>query len=432
MISSIGSSIQMSFCRVYPYNRCRDSSSIQRLSRPMQYVMGQQCVLQPRLVHRILFSNKFFSNKTEVIVAEEDGGVPKSDAVASRRRRPLRISSVPSRSIGRSDPLWNANMRKFRAFVQRKFPTTEGQAPRRIQPKDFPKDVSLYKWLYRVRAEYQKKLRGQKNRLTEQRMEQLRKLGFQFIETSYRNSWDALFRQLCKYLKEHDGRYPHEADIATLSKEHMNLYKWCNRQRVLYKVYRNQQTKKKKMKEKRIKLLNSINFVWSLVESQWDERYEELKQYNKEHGTTMVPARYVGNYTLARWVETQRRQYALRKQNKASKLTEEKIQLLNELDFVWDPLEVRWMEQYNKLVEYQRLNGQYEMPTNVSDRSLRRWVLLQRQHYRKWKTGDTSKLSARRKELLDQLGMDWTPPPKTTHNRGKSRKLDRSPEFDKG
>jgi Helicase associated domain len=418
MSSSIGSLFQRSFRRIYPDSRWRrrQSTSSELLLPLLQCCMGPQDTWHLRLVHRIWFSNTAPSSNAEVIVQEEEKDALTSQTVTSvsRRRRPLRISSVaPSIKIGGSeyDRIWNSNVKKFRAFVQQKIQATKGLAPRRIQPSDFPKDGSLRNWLRRVRVDYQKKLRGQPNRLTEQRVEQLRQLGFQFIETAYRNSWDTLFRQLCTYLKEHDGRFPHEADHSTFSKEDLTLYIWCNRQRVLYKVFMNQQYDKTYMNEKRIKALNSINFVWSVLESQWDEKYEELKQYFKAQGTTLVPARYTGNYSLGRWVETQRRQYTLLKQNKPSNLTDERIQLLNKLDFVWDPLEVRWMERYNELKEYQRLNGESTMPTNASNSSLRRWLLKQLKQYHKWTNGESSKMTAQRKELLDQLGMDWGPTP---------------------
>jgi Helicase associated domain len=427
LLPSLGSSFQRSLRRAT--QNCRPSRfrsfCTSHLLPPIQYVLGQQYAWQPQPSHRILFSNTALFSEPELVVHNEENDAPKTDSVASvsRRRRPLRISSVPNRNIGEQrlyfspgseyERKWNSNVKKFEAFVQQKLQTKNGQAFPLFQPSEYPSDPSLRNWLSRVRNEYNKKLRGQPNRLTDQRIEQLRQMGFQFTKTAHRNSWDIMFQQLCTYLKEHDGRYPHEADLSTLSKEDIKLHIWCSRQRVLYKAFVNQKYDKTCINEKRIKALNSINFVWSVLESQWDEKYEELKQYFKEHGTTLVPStyRHIGNYSLARWVDNQRRHYTLRNQNKPSKLTDERIELLNKLDFIWDPLEVRWMERYNALVEYQRLNGLYEMPTTSSDPSLRRWVVLQRKQYHKWMNGEPSKMSARRKELLDRLGMDWAPTP---------------------
>ena len=363
----------------------------------------------------LCFSNSASSISTAPLMEEQSD---KLEPVSSetRRRRPLRISSVSSMNFARLhhsrgseyERAWNENLQKFRQFVWRQSKTQKGQQPRRlIKPTDYPRDKKLRKWVFRLRTEYRKKLRGQPNRLTEKRMEQLRKLGFQFIETTHRDTWDSLFQQLCTYLKEHDGHYPHERELSTLSAEDEKLYKWCNRQRVLYKPYMRQDYNKTYISEKRIQKLNSINFVWSLLSSQWDEKYEELKQYYQAHGNTLVPARYVGNYSLSRWVETQRRQYSLRNKNKPSTLTDERIQLLNELEFVWDPYQVRWMERYNELVEFQRLNGQFAMPSRANEPSLRRWLYLQGKQYRQMMDGKPSKMTAERKELLDQVGMDW-------------------------
>jgi Helicase associated domain len=422
MLSLVGSFYQKSLCRT-----SQNGVSLRRQFPPpvgdLTWGNKQQVkICKPLLIHRFMFSDIALS-KDNNLISEKGNHSSEPESVTSvpRRRRPLRISSVPKLNIGEqrlysspgseSERRWNSNVKKFRIFVQRKFQRTKGQAPPRIQPKDFPKNASLRTWLSRVRTEYNKKLRGQPSRLTEQRIEQLRHLGFQFIETVHFDTWEDMFQKLCTYLKEHDGLYPHEVDFSTLSKEDIKLYRWCIRQRVMYNLYMKQQDDKAYMNEKRIEALNSINFVWNVLESRWDEKYEELKTYYKEHGTTLVPATYISNYSLGRWVHTQRQLYTLLQKNKPSSLSDERIQLLNDLEFVWDHFEVIWMERYNELVDYQRLNGQYVMPTNASNPSLRRWVLLQRKQFHQWMNGEPSKMTARRKQLLDQLGMDWAPTP---------------------
>jgi hypothetical protein len=39
--------------------------------------------------------------------------------------------------------------------------------------------------------------------------------------------------------------------------------------------------------------------------SSWQERFNELKQYQQDHGNCLVPGRYKENPPLGRWVESQ-------------------------------------------------------------------------------------------------------------------------------
>jgi hypothetical protein len=325
-----------------------------------------------------------------------------SSSSPPRRRRPLRKSIVQNMGEQRLhhtrgpeyEQRWNTNLKKFATFVRERqqrrslrllVPNNNNSQDddgannmNVVQMDDYPREKSLRRWIFRLRIEYQKRLRGQHNHLTEHRARQLRKLGFQFIETKLRNSWDLRFKQLCTYLEENNGRYPHEW-LSKLDRDGMDLYRWCNRQRVLYKLFKSGNYSKTYINKERIQRLNKINFVWSLLDLQWDEKYVELKKYRDLNGNCMVPAKYVGNLSLARWVETQRRQYALRLKKKRTALTEERIKLLDDIDFAWDPYELKWLERYDDLIEYQSLNGEGAMPTSRRrDGSVYRWIATQR------------------------------------------------------
>eukprot|EP00804_Cyclotella_cryptica_P027077 CCRYP_013615-RB/>CCRYP_013615-RB protein AED:0.42 eAED:0.62 QI:0/-1/0/1/-1/0/1/0/114 len=49
----------------------------------------------------------------------------------------------------------------------------------------------------------------------------------------------------------------------------------------------------------------------------------------------MVPQRYQANPQLGTWVHTQRRQYKLMQEGKKSSMTQDKIDALNAVGFVW-------------------------------------------------------------------------------------------------
>ena len=67
----------------------------------------------------------------------------------------------------------------------------------------------------------------------------------------------------------------------------------------------------------------------------WEVRRKQLANYKTAVGDTNVPQGYEENKQLGLWVKTQRYQYKRLKQGKPSLMTEERIQSLNEIDFLW-------------------------------------------------------------------------------------------------
>jgi hypothetical protein len=67
--------------------------------------------------------------------------------------------------------------------------------------------------------------------------------------------------------------------------------------------------------------LNDIGFEWSVTAAvySWDERFEELKAFRKEHGHYRVPLQKEKDSAtkqLALWIQNQRAQYKLLQQGK--------------------------------------------------------------------------------------------------------------------
>jgi hypothetical protein len=68
------------------------------------------------------------------------------------------------------------------------------------------------------------------------------------------------------------------------------------------------------MKEERIQKLNEIGLEWSVIAAEWDERFKELKAFQKEHGHCHVPGVHrkdSATHQLASWVAKQRTQHKL-------------------------------------------------------------------------------------------------------------------------
>jgi len=62
---------------------------------------------------------------------------------------------------------------------------------------------------------------------------------------------------------------------------------------------------------------------------------EELKKYKEEFGNCQVPQHYVHNRQLGKWVNKVRTEYKYFIKGKKSAMTEERIALLEAIDFEW-------------------------------------------------------------------------------------------------
>ena len=163
---------------------------------------------------------------------------------------------------------------------------------------------------------------------------------------------------------------------------------------------------------RRVAQLDRLDFEEDAYEAVWRNRYEELRDYSKFHGNCMVPRNYPENPELAIWVKKQRQEYKRRKEGKLNRyFTEERIRLLEEIGFDWDPLESAWMERYHELVEYAKCHGNCIVPRNFSENpELGIWVVLQRQEYKRRKEGKLNRyLTEERIRMLEEIGFDWDP-----------------------
>jgi hypothetical protein len=86
------------------------------------------------------------------------------------------------------------------------------------------------------------------------------------------------------------------------------------------------------------------------------------------------------------------------------KLTPERIQRLESLGFVWDPLEALWGESFAALLAFKERFGHCNVPQSWKENpKLGKWCAKQRQ------TKKQGKLTPERIQRLDSLGFEWTP-----------------------
>ncbi len=139
----------------------------------------------------------------------------------------------------------------------------------------------------------------------------------------------------------------------------------------------------------------------------WEKMYELAKEYYSVNKDLNIPTRYVtkDGERLGAWISNQRRRY------KENKLSQTQINLLNEIEMIWEKENHPWNEMYWLAKNYYRhhqtlkikrtfktKNG-YEYDENGINLGL--WISNQRNENRK------NKLSKERKEKLEKIGMMW-------------------------
>lgn len=138
----------------------------------------------------------------------------------------------------------------------------------------------------------------------------------------------------------------------------------------------------------------------------WEDRFEDLKAFRQQNGHCNVPTQWDENPVLGRWVANQRQA------RKRGQLTADRVQLLNDLGFVWELRRgslagVRsprrnWSEMLVRLKGFHDEYGTADVPYGWDeDPALGRWAQKQRDARTK------GELSQDQIENLDELQFEW-------------------------
>lgn len=126
-----------------------------------------------------------------------------------------------------------------------------------------------------------------------------------------------------------------------------------------------------------------------------------MQVYKEQHNNCLVPNYYPGNEKLGVWVKTQRYQFRLLNDGKTAKISEERVNLLNSVGFVWDVNKMidaehkrEWDRNLEQLKLYKIENGNCNVPSKyTSIPHLGSWMARQRAHYRLIKSGLQSSMT---------------------------------------
>ena len=197
---------------------------------------------------------------------------------------------------------WNESLELYREFkvVKRREPMGSEKC----------RAFNLGSWCGKQRRLYNK------GKLSEERIRLLTEAGFVFDvrEMNWRDSL-ALYKEF----KTVNGREP----VVTEKYRDFNIGAWCNTQRTFYKTG--------KLSEERIRLLTEAEFRFDTHDLKWNislELYRDFKVVNQREPMQIEKYRGVN---IGRWCNNQRTFY------NTGKLSEERIRLLTEAGFVFEP-----------------------------------------------------------------------------------------------
>ena len=203
------------------------------------------------------------------------------------------------------------------------------------------------------------------------------------------DNWEDGYEHLLGYVSIHgDARVP-----KTCVFNGFPLGKWVSRQR----VWRSKGTLSS---ERQNKLSALSGWSWDRNSGAWEEGYDSLQVYIREHGDSRVPQSYEhDSYRLGAWVGQQRTLYA------KGTLNPQRRRLLEQMPgWVWDINAERWDEFFELLAAHVRKHGDALVPQTwmVDGYNLGQWVSVQRSAYAK------GSLEQDRVERLQKInGWSW-------------------------
>jgi hypothetical protein len=142
--------------------------------------------------------------------------------------------------------------------------------------------------------------------------------------------------------------------------------------------------------------LDSLRFDWNPFKTDWEEGFEHLAAFVKEHKHCRVHPSYrsPNGYRLGGWVINQRQS--------RDELSDEQRSRLESVGFDWDPVATRFKEGFEHLKDYVKQHGHCRVPLRYKSSDgypLGKWV------------GDRRELqntiSPKEKEELNLLGFMW-------------------------
>lgn len=194
-------------------------------------------------------------------------------------------------------------------------------------------DIKLGEWIKNQRNFYRM------GKLSNERISLLEKININWTgvkRLTYDKRWLLIYNEALKYFKEHNNLVVPEDYLVDVEDKPILLNNWIGTQRKLL-TSNDLDDVRKKLIVSLFDLVNETN-VKSASDLSFMKYYRVCETYFEEYGNLNVPSRYevtINNETikLGQWINSQRMSY----RGKRSKLSNERIRMLEEVGMVWYP-----------------------------------------------------------------------------------------------
>eukprot|EP00581_Thalassiosira_minuscula_P007900 CAMPEP_0183712704 /NCGR_PEP_ID=MMETSP0737-20130205/7773_1 /TAXON_ID=385413 /ORGANISM="Thalassiosira miniscula, Strain CCMP1093" /LENGTH=857 /DNA_ID=CAMNT_0025941373 /DNA_START=59 /DNA_END=2629 /DNA_ORIENTATION=- len=239
-------------------------------------------------------------------------------------------------------------------------------------------DEELYAWIREQKDMLWKHSQGRPVPLSDEQIENLKSLGFdckgnQVAKINKEKKWNRKFEALKKYMEDH-GSASHPTDIQSLPKPERSVVYFIKDIRRQYKALK--QGKESTLTAQHLQRLTEIGFDFCPRgdNTPWEVRIQHLRDFVAEHGHCK-PGR---DNSLGKFVSNIRTFYRERENGKKNCLTDERVNDLIEIGFVFKagktPVVTEkktWEERFEDLLAYKEEHGHTQVPQRLS--SLGNW-----------------------------------------------------------
>eukprot|EP00522_Entomoneis_paludosa_P001610 CAMPEP_0172471124 /NCGR_PEP_ID=MMETSP1065-20121228/67655_1 /TAXON_ID=265537 /ORGANISM="Amphiprora paludosa, Strain CCMP125" /LENGTH=965 /DNA_ID=CAMNT_0013229211 /DNA_START=275 /DNA_END=3172 /DNA_ORIENTATION=+ len=248
-------------------------------------------------------------------------------------------------------------------------------------PSKDPNHFELSNFVRQMRVSY----KDESDSLTEERKKKMDALDFMWDPLN--DKWGKRYEELKDYRDKHG-----HCNVPAGYPENRELAHWVTEQR--YKKKHNDAG----FSKERIQLLNDLGFEWVRVgDVVWMKTYKEVKAFYDTYGhiNFLSEGDTEELQFCHSWIKRQRNDY------NSSKLSDEHIDLLNEVGFDSDPRQTQWNSKCEELAHFFAKNGRENLPTKVQDKTLYNWGQTQLKVYR------AKKMKQERIDRLNAIGFPW-------------------------
>jgi len=343
-----------------------------------------------------------------------------------------------------NQPVWSQRLPLLRAYYE-KYGTCDLNAMKLAG--DGKPHPDLKNFVAEIRKQYRKWSRGEASSLTQERVQTLLDMEFNFFPNesgtsrSYRlkrhqELWEQKYAELVKYKEEHgDTLVPCIAGVRS------PLANWVRGQRKFYK-----KVGRAGFPEDRLKKLEAIEFDFNpmksgdfikkkkegnrpKVEATWEKWFAELLRFKKENNNLHISPKDDRYPRLYDWIHLQRKEYKKYIAGEKSRMCEDWVNKMKAVGFDFAPMQSEnygdqikqrfkflerhhelWNRQYENLKKFHKKHGHCYVFRNSKDGiTLANWIHCQRKQRKLFDKGEHCVLTPERIRLLDDINFDWAP-----------------------